>query len=42
MNILSDVSNFSKLTSNDVCYPLALNYPLQYVKRPGNIIAVRR
>ena len=39
--MLSDVSNFIifKLTSDDICYPLALNYPLQYAKRPGNIIA---
>ena len=39
--MLSDVSNFSISTSSskDICYPLALNYPLQYAKKFGKIIA---
>ena len=39
--MLCDVFNFTifKRTSDDICYPLALNYSLQYAKRPGNIVA---
>ena len=39
--MLSDVSNFTifKWTSDDIYYPLAHNYPMQYAKRAGNVIA---
>ena len=39
--MLCGVFNFTifKRTSDDIRYLLALNYPLQYAKMPGNIIA---
>ena len=39
--MLSDVPNFTifKYAFDYICYPMALNYPLKYAKRPGNIIA---
>ena len=38
--MLSDPSNFIIFAwiSDDICYPLALTYPLQYAERLENVI----